>query len=124
VTLLSSPIIGEILGAEGGDLGMGEMTPEDVQMLGMLLTPMLGETAISYEAGVGLSDGYLHTVSVAMVLDLDLSLLAPEVGAISGDLSFDLTLDNINQPYSITPPDTYEPFENLDLNLGELELAF
>jgi len=30
VTLLSSPVIGEILGAEGGDLGMGEMTPEDV----------------------------------------------------------------------------------------------
>ena len=127
VALLSSPMLGELLGAEGADLGMGEMSPEDMQMIGAFLTPMLGDTTIILDQGIGLEDGYLHAFAMSMNIDLDLSLLAPEVGAITGDFELEATLSNFNEPVTVTPPDSYEPIESLEElgpDLGELGLSF
>ncbi len=122
VAVLSSPMLGELLGEE---MGGEAMSPEDVQMIGMFLQPMLAGTTVSVEQWVGLDDNYLHKLALDVTLALDLSLFAPEVGKIDGELHFVTELADFNAPLTAPVPDEYLPLEQLEedagFDLGELE---
>ncbi|MEW6581091.1 MAG: hypothetical protein AB1435_18120 [Chloroflexota bacterium] len=124
VALLSSPLVGEALGMGGDELGLGEMTPEDIQMMGMFLTPLLSNTTLSIGQWVGTSDQMLHKIALNMVLNLDLSMFDPEIGAITGDISFMSDIDAFNQPLAVTFPQSYRPIEELEAQLEALGVGF
>lgn len=119
VTLLSSPMVGSLLGDAMGGEGM-EMTPEDLQMLGAFLTPMIAGTSLSFEQWVGVDDMMLHGVALDAVLNLDMSMFDPETGAITGELHFAAELANLNETFSVTAPENYRSGDELDLGLEEL----
>ncbi len=115
--LLSSPMVGEALGMSGEEA----MSPEELQMMGAILTPMLTGTTLQTEQWIGLDDGYVHDISMDLVLNLDMTMFAPEAGAITGELSFDIELDGFNQPINVEIPAEYKSLDDLDTavpNLG------
>jgi hypothetical protein len=120
VAVLASPMVGEMLGAAGGDLGMGEMTPEDMQMMGMFLTPLLGQSTLSVGQWVGLNDNMLHKIALEMVIDLNLSAFDPETPPISGNVSFASEIGAFNEPVSVSLPTSYRPIEELQAQLEGL----
>lgn len=120
IAALSSPAVGGLLGEEMAGDGM-EMSPEDVQMLGMFLTPMLAGTSLTSERWVGLNDNYIHMLGLDLVLSLDLSMLAPEIGKIEGEIHFASGLSNFNEPVSATVPESYRPGDELGEQLEGLE---
>ncbi|MCZ7540123.1 MAG: hypothetical protein M5U29_09450 [Anaerolineae bacterium] len=122
MALLSSPMLGEALGMGGDELGLGEMTPEDIQMMGMFFTPLLSSTTLSIGQWVGTSDQMLHKIALNIVLNLDLSMLDPEIGAITGNISFMSEIGAFNQPLSVTFPQSYRPIEELEEQLDALGL--
>ncbi len=119
ISLLSSPMLGSLLGEELGGEGM-EMSPEDLQMIGMFLTPMLAGTSVASTSWVGLDDNYIHLLGLNVVLSFDLSMLAPEIGKIDGEIGFLSGVSNFNAPLSVTVPESYRPGDELDLNLDTL----
>ncbi len=121
---LSSPVVAEALGMGGADLGMGEMTPEDIQMMGMMFAPMLGQTTLSFEQWVGVNDGMLRQIAFDMVINVDLSMFDPEAAPITGNISFMSGIDGFNQPLSVTFPDSYRPIEELEAQLDALGAGF
>lgn len=124
VAVLGSPMLGSLLGDE---LGGEAMSPEDLQMIGMFLTPMLAGTTLSAERWIGLDDNYIHQLAVDLVLALDLSMLAPEIGKIDGEIHFASGVANFNQPLNPEIPASFRPIEELEdeLNatMGQLEGA-
>jgi hypothetical protein len=120
VAVLSSPLLGEALGAAGGDLGMGEMTPEDIQMMGMFLSPMLGQSKLTIGQWIGLSDNMLYKIALDVVIDLNLSAFDPETPPITGNISFSSEIGAINQPVSVSFPASYRPIEELQAQLEGL----
>lgn len=124
MALLSSPTMGEALGLGGDELGLGEMTPEDIQMMGAILTPLLSQTTLSVGEWVGISDQMLRKIALDMVINLDLSMFDPEIGAITGNISFMAELDGFNQPLAVTFPSSYRPIEELEAQLEALDMGF
>ncbi|GAB4429544.1 MAG: hypothetical protein Kow00106_24470 [Anaerolineae bacterium] len=120
VAVLASPMVGEMLGAAGGDLGMGEMTPEDMQMMGMFLTPLLGQSTVSVGQWVGLNDNMLHKIALDVVIDLNLSAFDPEAAPITGNITFASEIGAFNEPVSVSFPDSYRPIEELQAQLEAL----
>ena len=126
VTLLTfPPVLQALMDAMGGDTaGMDEMelTPEDVQMLGMIFAPMLAGTQISLTRWVGVDDGYIHHIEFLTDLSLDVSMFASGEGAptepIVGNISLTSDLANFNESFDITPPAEFRPLEELE---GEAE---
>ena len=121
---LSSPTVGQALGMSGAELGMGEMTPEDIQMMGAFLTPLLSQTTLSVGQWVGVNDGMLRQISFDMALNIDLSMFDPAATPITGNISFMSGLDGFNQPLSVTFPDSYRPIEELEAQLDALGAGF
>ena len=120
VVLLSSPMVGGLLGeAMGGDAGM-EMSPEDLQMLGAFLTPMIAGTSLTFEQWVGVDDQMMHKIAVDAVLNLDMSMFDPESTPITGELHFASEITSVNESFSVTPPESYRSADELDLDLEEL----
>ena len=105
--LLTSPLTGAFLG-EGGFEADG-IEPEDVEMLSLMIAPMLGETSLTMQQWVGLDDNMLHKVNVDMVLDLNLRLLAPEIGELAGEMSLSVEMDDFGVMPELTAPEEYEP---------------
>ncbi len=122
--LLSSPMVGEALGMGGAELGMEEMTPEDIQMMGAFLTPLLSQTTLSVGQWVGTNDQMLRKIALDMVLNLDLTMFDPEASAIAGNISFMAELDGFNQPLAVTFPQSYRPIEELEAQLEALDMGF
>ncbi|MBP8972365.1 MAG: hypothetical protein KBH93_00705 [Anaerolineae bacterium] len=122
--LLSSPTVGEALGMGGAELGMEEMTPEDIQMMGAFLTPLLSQTTLSVGQWVGTNDQMLRKIALDMVLNLDLTMFDPEASAIAGNISFMAELDGFNQPLAVTFPQSYRPIEELEAQLEALDMGF
>ncbi len=121
--VLSSPMLGEALGAAGGagdSLGLGGMTAEDMQMMGMFIGPLLAGTSISFEQWIGLDDSQIHMVKLDIPVNLDLSMLAPEVGKVTGEIYFMAELAAHNQPVEVTPPASYKPIAELETQLEDL----
>ena len=114
--LLASPAVGEALGMAGE--GEGAMSPEEMQMIGALFVPMLAGTTVETEQWIGLEDGYVHDVSMDVVLNLDMSMF--EMGTMTGELHFDVELDGFNAPVSVEFPTDYKPLEEMDSSLPDL----
>ncbi len=120
IALLSSPMIGQALGMAGDELGMEQMTPEDIQMMGMFLTPLLGQTKLSVSQWVGLNDNLLHKLALNMIIDLQLGMFDPEVPPITGNISFTTEIGAFNEPVSVSVPTSYRPIEELEAQFEEL----
>ncbi len=120
VAVLSSPLVGQALGATGGDLGLGEMTPEDLQMMAMFLGPMLGQSKLTIGQWIGLSDSMLHKIALDVVIDINLSAFDPETPPITGNISFMSEVGAVNQPVSVSFPESYRPIEELQAQLEGL----
>ncbi|HML23638.1 MAG TPA: hypothetical protein PKD09_18425 [Aggregatilinea sp.] len=120
--LLSSPSFGALLGmgmgAEGADMGMGDMTPEDLQMIGAMFAPMLAGTTIEFTQGIGVDDSYIHSVALDVVLNLDISMFDPETAPISGELHFSAGVSEHNGSFTVEAPAEYSPMEELDAQGG------
>jgi hypothetical protein len=121
VAVLSSPMLGQLLGASGEDLGLGELSPDDMAMMGMIFQPMLAGTTLSVEDWFGVEDKYLHKLVIDANLSLDLSMLGGEgAGPITGALYLDIELDQINATFEVAAPESYKPMEELDLDMEGL----
>ena len=121
--VLSSPLLGDALGAAGGagdSLGLGGMTPEDMQMMGMFLGPLLTGTSINVEQWIGLDDGNIHMIKLDIPVSLDLSMLSPDTGKITGEIYFMSEVAAHNQPVEVTVPDSYKPMDELQGQLDAL----
>lgn len=114
--VLQSPAVGEAMGMTGGT-GEEEMTPEDMQMMGAMLAPMFQGTTISFTQGIGTEDNLLHNLALDVVLNADLSLFAPEIGAVAGTLNFSADLDEYSGTFDIPAPESYRPIEELEEQL-------
>ena len=115
--LLASPAVGEALGMGGEEA----MSPEEMQMVGALLAPMLAGTSIDAEQWIGLDDGYVHDISLDLVLNLDMTMFAPEAGVITGELNFDMEVNDFNAPVRVEIPTDYKPLDEMDTSLPSLE---
>jgi len=120
VALLASPVVGQALGVAGGDLGLGEMSPEDLQMMGAMFAPMLGQSKIAVGQWVGLSDNMLYKLALDVTIDLNLSMFDPETPPITGAIAFMSEIGAVNQPVSVTFPTSYRPIEELNAQLEGL----
>lgn len=122
IAVLSSPNLGALLGESGEDLGLGELSPEDMAMMGMFLTPMLAGTTLSVENWFGVDDQYLHKMVVDMQINIDMSMFGGEESVpITGAIYVDLELDQINETFEVEVPESYKPLEELDAELDALE---
>ena len=124
MAVLSSPLLGQALGMGGEELGLEDVSPEDLQMMGMFLTPLLSQTTMSFKQWVGVNDGMLRQIAFEMVINLDLSMFDPEASPITGNISFMSGIDGFNQPLSVTIPDNYRPIEELEAQLDALGMDF
>jgi len=118
LALLPSPALGEAMGmaAEGDEA----MTPEDLQLIAAFIAPMFQGTIISFSQGIGTEDNLVHSIRFDTVLNADLSLFAPEVGAVAGELHFAADLDEYNGTFEIPAPESYRPLEELEAQLEGL----
>jgi hypothetical protein len=110
--VLTSPAAAPLLGTSDS-----AMTPDQLQSMGSMFTPMLGTTSLNLEEWVG-TDANLHEIKLNMVLDIDPSLFSPGSGKITGNFSFSTDLSGINQSYSVTPPDSYKPMSDLNITMS------
>lgn len=116
IAALASPMLGSLLGDE---MGGEAMSPEDLQMIGMFLTPMLAGTTLSAERWVGLDDNYMHKLTADLVIMLDLSMLAPEIGKIDGEIHFTSGVANFNETLNPEIPASFKPIEELEAKFNE-----
>ena len=116
--LLASPTVGAALGMGDGEEAM---SPEEMQMVVALLAPMLEGTSIDSEQWIGLDDGYVHKANVDVVLNLDMTMFAPEAGAITGALNLELEFADFNQPINVTVPTEYKPLDEMDTEVPSLD---
>lgn len=115
--VLASPAVGQALGGMmGGTSGSTSgLKPEDMQMVGALIGPMLTGTTLSVEQSIGLDDSLLHAVKVDAVLSLDASMLSPSTGKIAGEFHFAGEFGNVNEPVNVTIPTDTKPMSDLKL---------
>ncbi len=124
VALLSSPMLGTLLGSSGTDMGMGELSPEDMQMMGQIFQPMLAGTTINLQEWIGADDMYLHEFQLNVNINLDLGLFGGENTApITGEVYLDIHLDQVNETFEVTAPESFKPMDELDLGGGNLDLG-
>jgi len=117
--VLSSPLLGELLGESGADMGLGELSPEDMQMMGMMFAPMLTGTTISIENWFGAEDQLLHKLVLDLVINIDLSMFGgAEAAPITGAVSLDIDLDQVNETFDVPAPESFKPMDELE---GKLE---
>jgi hypothetical protein len=110
--VLASPAIAPLMGNSGSS-----MTPDQLGMIGQMVTPMLGTTGLTLEESVG-SDGNLAAVKLDVVLDIDPSLFSPGTGKITGNFTFSTDLSGVNQSYTATEPSSYQPMSDLNAILN------
>lgn len=119
VSVLSSPAFGSLLGmgmsAETSDLGMDQMTPEDMQMMAAIFAPMMAGTTIEFGQGIGADDNYIYSVALDVALNLDLTIFDPEAGSVSGELHFAAEVSDHNGTFTVEAPADYSPMEELDM---------
>jgi hypothetical protein len=119
--VLASPSIAPLMGQAMGSTG-SQMTPDQLQMVGAMIAPMLGTTSISCEEWVG-SDANLHEIKLDVVLDIDPSLFSPTTGKITGEFHFSTDLSGLNQSYSVTPPTSYKPMSDLNAAMQSMSAS-
>ncbi|MCZ2098106.1 MAG: hypothetical protein LC121_17925 [Anaerolineae bacterium] len=115
LALLQSPAVGEAMGMAGE--GEDAMTPEDLQMVAAFIAPMFQGTTISLTQEIGTEDNLIHSLAFDLVLNADLSMFAPEIGAVAGTLNFAADLDEYNGAFEVPAPESYRPLEELEAQL-------
>jgi hypothetical protein len=124
VAVLSSPILGTLLGSSGADMGLGELSPQDLQMMGMIFQPMLAGTTIDLQEWIGLDDMYLHQLVLDVNIHIDLGMFGSEGAApITGAVHIDVSLDQINEMFDIAAPESYKSIDELNMDTGGLDLG-
>jgi hypothetical protein len=124
VAVLASPMLGTLLGSSGADMGLGEMTPQDMQMMAMIFQPMLAGTTFDVQEWIGVDDMYLHKLVVDLKINLDLGMFGGEGSApITGAVYMDVELDQVNQTFSVAAPETYKSMDELSMDAGSLDLG-
>jgi len=122
MAVLQSPAVGEAMGmtggAEGQEATQEAMTAEDMQMMSAMLAPMFQGTTINISQGIGTEDHLLHSFALDVILNADLSMFDPEVGAVAGTVNVSADLDEFNGAFDIPAPESYRPLEELDQQLG------
>jgi hypothetical protein len=116
---LASPMVGEAMGMAGEEA----MSPEELQMMGAIFAPILGDTSISAGVWVGNDDGFIHRVELNLALDVDMTMFDPEAGAITGGLNFSADVSNIDEGYSVEAPTDYGTMEEFNEAIGDLDLG-
>ncbi len=119
VNALSSPMVGEALGM--GDMGMEEMSPEELSMMAMMFAPILGESGIGAGLAVGLDDGYIHEVELWVDIDIDLSMMGADSSPITGEIYFSAEVTDVDAGFSVEPPADYGSMDELQDKLDEIE---
>lgn len=120
VNALSSPMVGEALGM--GDMGMEEMSPEELSMMAMMFAPILGESGIGAGLVVGEDDGYIHGVELWVDLDIDLSMMGADSPPITGEIYFSAEVTDVDAGFSVDPPASYGSMDELEDKLDEIEV--
>ncbi len=122
--LLMDPSIGNALGMALGqaELGMEGLNPQDLQLLGAMLGPMLSKSSISFEQWIGLEDSLIHKIALNVVIDLDLSFFAPELGVVTGNLFLESEMADFNETFEVAVPQSYKSLEDLNLEGLQLEM--
>jgi hypothetical protein len=124
VAALSSPMLGTLLGSSGADLGLGEMTPQDMQMMAMIFQPMLTGTTFDVQEWIGVDDMYLHKLALDINLHIDLSMFGGEATApVTGAVHVDVSLDQVNEMFDIAAPESYKSIDELNMDAGGLDLG-
>ena len=124
VALLSSPMLGTLLGSSGADMGLGELSPQDLQMMGMIFQPMLAGTTIDLQELIGVDDMYLHQLVLDVNLNIDLGMFGSEGAApITGAVHIDVSLDQVNEMFDVTAPESYKSMDELNIDGGGLDLG-
>jgi hypothetical protein len=113
VAVLSSPMLGTLLGDQGAELGLSELSPEDMAMMGAIFEPMLTGTTISIEQWYGADDQFLHKIALDVVINLNLAMFSAEGGGepITGGLTFEAELGEINETFEVAAPDSFKPID-------------
>lgn len=94
--------------------GMGE-TGQQVQMMLTMFSSMLTGTTITFEQVVGQDDGFLHNLA----LNVDLPAAAEGAAvAISGGLHFNADFAQYNEAFTVTPPESFRPLEELESQMN------
>jgi hypothetical protein len=118
--ILSSPMVGQMLGsATGGDTGT-QMTPEDLQMMSAMFAPMLTGTTFGFEQWVGTQDAFIYMLKVDAVLNLDATLFDPTVGKISGEFHLAAEVGEHNGSFEVAAPTGYKPIEELNAIMDQM----
>ena len=124
VALLSSPLLGALMGSSGADLGLGEMTPQDMQTMAMLFQPMLAGTTIDLQEWIGVDDMYLHKLVLDVNINVNLAMFGGEGSSpITGAVHVDVSLDQVNETFDIAAPESYKSIDELDMGAGNLDLG-
>lgn len=89
---------------------------ETVQMVGMLIPTLLANTTLTVEQSVGVDDGFIHKLVVAMPFDLDLAML--EMGQVTGSFDFSAEVADFNSTFEATAPESYEPLSSMTTTSG------
>ena len=124
VAVLSSPILGTLLGSGSADMGLGELSPQDLQMMGMIFQPMLTGTTVDLQEWIGVDDMYLHKLVLDVNIHVDLGMFGSEGAApITGAVHIDVSLDQINETFDIAAPESYKSMDELNMDAGGLDLG-
>lgn len=119
--VLGSPAVGQALA--GQDMGMEGMTPEDLQMIGMMLAPLLQGTSITLEQWIGADDGLVHKVALNADITFDMSMFDPEAAPMALNLSFEAEIADYNGTFEYEAPAEYAPMDELNAQLEGAQLG-
>lgn len=112
-------IEGLLMSGAGEELGMGEVTEEDAQILSLMLSSLLAELGDQLDAGtanftvlVGTEDQQVHGLGITFDQTIDLSFLGALTGETGGEqmqpitllFDFDMNFDQHNGDFTIEVP--------------------
>jgi len=114
-------MLGALLGESGEEMGLSEMTPQDLQMMGMILTPMLQGTTLSFQQWIGTEDQFLHRLALDMNINVNLGMFGEaDTPPITGAFHFEADLDQVNETFDIAAPTEFKPMDEMESDLEDL----
>lgn len=94
--------------------GLGE-TGQQAQMMMMMFSSFLTGTTITFDQVIGQDDNFLHSLS----LNVDLPAAAEGAATtFTGGLHFNADFAQYNETFTVTPPESFRPMEELESQLN------
>jgi hypothetical protein len=103
--LSSGTEAGSGFGMSEEELGLDEMTPEDMAMMSAFLLPMMAGTEANTTLYIGADDGYVHYVEDMFTFNMDMSMFDETAGTMNMSYTLSGHMTNHNQPVEITAPE-------------------